>query len=166
MARSKLDRKRDSKLSSKSDLKKSIKMEESKAAKRAVKEEHKAKKGQRGKKLCPSCDELMPIHCQYCKNCNHEFHMNHKPKKVKEQLLSSSLFSLTRTAVGDGSLTLTLTKSNFYGTPGGKQYKRERQLIPPALLSNDIPLPGKLAKTNSTPIYAFSNSFLGRTSSA
>ena len=145
MARSsgKLDRKRDSKLSSKSDSKKMI--EESKAAKRSSKEEPKAKKGQRGKKLCPSCDELMPIHCQNCKNCNHEFHMNHKPKKVKEQLLSSALYSLTRTAVDDHSLTLTLTRSDFYGTPGGKHYKRERQLIPQAILSNsDLPQPSKL----------------------
>jgi hypothetical protein len=51
-----------------------------------------AKKGQRGKKFCPSCEELMPIHCQKCKNCDHEFHMNHKPKKVKEMVISQTLY--------------------------------------------------------------------------
>jgi hypothetical protein len=96
-----------------------------------------AKKGQRGKKMCPSCSELMPIHCQFCKNCNYEFHMNHKPKKIKEVFTSETQYSLEQATVNPKNRTqLILSRCSYYGN-SAKNLKRERIVLP----SPNLPLP-------------------------
>ena len=52
------------------------------------------KKGKRGKRVCPDCDEFVPIHSQRCWNCQHFFKLNHKPKKIKLPFLGEPKFTL------------------------------------------------------------------------
>jgi hypothetical protein len=52
------------------------------------------KKGKRGKKICPVCDEYVPIHSSRCHKCRHEFMIKHKPRKIKEPSTGETYFSL------------------------------------------------------------------------
>lgn len=112
------------------------------------------KKGQRGKKLCPDCQQLMPIHCQKCKICDHEFHMNHKPKKQKEYVPSQNLFTFDEVKQERRSVSLILSKTNFYGSLNPKHYRRERISLPEIQF--------KQQSHQKHPTYAFNNPFLNK----
>ena len=81
------------------------------------------KKGKRGKKICPQCDEYVPIHSQRCWNCTFTFKMNHKPKKEKIPFLGETTYCFDRVSYyrlpGEGrsgeQLSLILAKNKFYG---------------------------------------------------
>jgi hypothetical protein len=72
----------------------------------------------------------MPIHCQKCKNCEHEFHMNHKPKKVKETVISQTLYSFDSVMRKGKSVSIILDRNEFFGHMGQKNYKRDRTVLP------------------------------------
>jgi hypothetical protein len=80
------------------------------------------KKGKRGKKICPECDEYVPIHSQRCWNCTFLFTMNHKPKKEKVAFLGEECYTFDKVcyqrhtpAEKVDSLSIILGRNKFYG---------------------------------------------------
>ena len=68
--------------------------------------------GQRGKKRCPSCQQLVPIHCSRCPECKmYEFKINHKPKKLKELCLGKLIYSNPQMDKN----VVTLSANKYYG---------------------------------------------------
>jgi hypothetical protein len=76
-------------------LRQSSKAEQRKSSSKSAFEK---KKGKRGKKICPDCDEYVPIHSQRCWNCTFLFTMNHKPKKEKVAYLGEALYAFEKVA--------------------------------------------------------------------
>lgn len=59
-----------------------------------TKQENDGMVGQRGKRRCPQCSNLVPIHSRICPECkNFEFKFKHKPKKIKEINLGNLIYS-------------------------------------------------------------------------
>lgn len=73
-----------------------------------------AKKGKRGKKICKDCEAYVPIHSQKCPECQHQFHLNHKPKKVKQLSLGEMCYKVDRVNWHRGC-SLILFKCKAYG---------------------------------------------------
>ena len=67
-------------------------------------------------KLCPLCDEFVPIHCQRCKteNCDHVFKLNKQPKKQKLPNLGEAMYALDKINTTNG-VEIGLVKCKFYG---------------------------------------------------
>ena len=59
------------------------------------------------------CQNLVPIHCSSCKFCNNfEFTLNHKPKKIKENLTGYSVFM--NPFISDDFNTITMDEIRIF----------------------------------------------------
>lgn len=71
--------------------------------------------GQRGKKRCEECQELVPIHCSRCPECKtFEFRMNHKPRKAKEPHFGVHIYSNVSVQEAD-EISVHLDVMKYYG---------------------------------------------------
>ena len=71
-------------------------------------------KGRRGKKVCPDCDALVPIHSQKCQQCSFQFKLNHKPRKVKQVLLGDRAFVFEKSTLW-GGCSIIISSCKYYG---------------------------------------------------
>ncbi|CDW81293.1 UNKNOWN [Stylonychia lemnae] len=97
-----------------------------------LEEENKeSKKGKRGKKICPQCNDYVPIHSQICKICKHEFHMNHKPKTPKpppvDNFQGEVYLSFDQMQRLNSSVSFTLQRNKFYGNLSAKHAYAQHQ---------------------------------------
>eukprot|EP00347_Sterkiella_histriomuscorum_P024206 403331944 len=106
----------------KEDIKKKLELEASR---------EQLKKGKRGKKICPKCEDYVPIHSQICKSCKHEFHMNHKPKTPKplpaENFKGELLYSYSGFIKDNKSVEVILNKNRYYGHINPKLIQQSQQ---------------------------------------